>query len=62
MTLVGTDYKLTLSFVRRYQERLHWPDRTPTGWCFGAFGIHYKVRVIPLFGGYVTQHEAQASA
>lgn len=38
------EYRLAFTVVRVYGERLHWPHRTATGLCFGAFGLHCKAR------------------
>ena len=49
LALHGKEYRLALTFVRVYGERLHWPHRTSTGFCCGAFGIHVKPKVIVNF-------------
>ena len=49
LALHGREYRLALTFVRVYGERLHWPHRTKTGLCFGAFGIHAKCKVTVNF-------------
>lgn len=40
------EYRLAVSVVRVYGERLHWPHITSTGLCFGAFGLHCKARTL----------------
>ena len=44
LELHSREYRLAVTVVRVYGERLHWPHRTTTGLCFGAFGLHCKTR------------------
>ena len=39
---VGTDYKLSVSFLVRPTHPWQWPVRTSTGWCLGRIGVHLK--------------------